>query len=286
MRLIYLLLKLIVLIAFLAQLGGCAPGLASMGTEPARLADLTSSSSELASLPPPKGKIRVAVYSYRDQTGQYKPLPGVSSFSTAVTQGAASLLVQALKESDWFIPIEREGLQNLLTERKIIRAGLENTGQDPQTGLPPLEVANLLLEGGVVGYDTNVTTGGLGAKYFGVGGDVEFRVDQVTISLRAIDIRSGKVLKTVLTSKTVLSRQVAFGIFRFVSFKRLLEAEAGMTTNEPVLLAVRGAIEKAVSSLIVEGIMEKLWELASPDDINAPVIQNYLAEKGAPNTTS
>ena len=27
-------------------------------------------------------------------------------------------------------------------------------------------------------------------------------------------------------------------------------------------------------------------DVASPDDINAPAIQNYLAENGTPNTTS
>ena len=65
--------------------------------------------SDLKSLPKPAGSIPVSVYSFRDQTGQYKPQTNVSSFSTAVTQGANSILVQALHESDWFTPVEREG---------------------------------------------------------------------------------------------------------------------------------------------------------------------------------
>ena len=77
---------------------------------------------ELKALPKPKGAIPVSVYAYRDQTGQYKPQANVSSFSTAVTQGATSILMQALSDSDWFLPVEREGLQNVLTERKITRA--------------------------------------------------------------------------------------------------------------------------------------------------------------------
>ena len=81
----------------------------------------TAITRDLLALPPPKGKIAVAVYGIRDQTGQYKPAPD-SSFSTAVTQGASSMLIRALQDSGWFIPVERENLQNLLTERKIVRA--------------------------------------------------------------------------------------------------------------------------------------------------------------------
>jgi len=265
------------LILMLLVLSGCSARMASFVTEPATIARMTASKRELISLPPPKGKVKVVVYNFRDQTGQYKPQPNVSSFSTAVTQGATALLVQALKESNWFIPLEREGLQNLLTERKIIRASLEKAGESVDD-LPPLETASLLIEGGVVGYDSNLVTGGLGAKYFGLGGDVKYRVDQVTVNLRAIDIKTGQVLKSLSTSKTVLSREMTAGVFRFVEFKRLLEAEAGMTTNEPVLLAVQGAIEKAVFSLVVEGLREGFWVLKNSRDMQNEAILDYLVD--------
>lgn len=259
-------------------LSGCSQKVATYATNPAILTPATSNTGELRSLPKPKGMIKVAVYNFRDQTGQYKPLPNVSSFSTAVTQGSTAILIQALHDSKWFIPVEREGLQNLLTERKIIRASMEKMGKDPDKTLPPLEMASILIEGGIVGYDTNLVTGGLGAKYFGVGGDIQYRVDQVTISLRAVDIKTGRILKTISTTKTVLSREVSAGVFRFVSFKRLLEAETGLTTNEPVQVAVRGAIEKSVVSLVIEGIVEKLWGLDNPLDAQSAVIQDYLEE--------
>ena len=85
----------------------------------------------MLNLPEPKGKVAVAVYGFRDQTGQYKPSPD-SSFSTAVTQGASSILVRALKLSGWFTPVERENLQNLLTERKIVRAIPGTTSSSPE----------------------------------------------------------------------------------------------------------------------------------------------------------
>ena len=75
----------------------------------------------LLDLPKPQEKIVTAVYKFRDQTGQYKPSETGASWSTAVTQGATTILIRALEESGWFIPIERENMANLLNERKIIR---------------------------------------------------------------------------------------------------------------------------------------------------------------------
>jgi curli production assembly/transport component CsgG len=106
-------------------------------------------------------------------------------------------------------------------------------------------------------------TGGVGARYFGTGGSAEYRQDRVTVYLRAISTNSGKILKTVYTSRTILSQAVDVGLFRFVSFQRLLEAETGFSYNEPSEIAVTEAIEKAVYSLILEGLAESLW-LADP----------------------
>ncbi len=247
--------------------------------EQAALAPTTPTYNDLMSLPEPRGKIVVSVYSFRDQTGQYKQQPNVSSFSTAVTQGATSILIQALKHSGWFTPVEREGLQNLLTERKIIRATLQKQNKNPDNFLPPLSFAQIMLEGGIIGYDHDIVTGGDGIRYFGIGASEQYRMDQVTIYLRAVDIRTGRIVHSVSTSKSVFSREVSAGVFRYVSFKRLLEAETGYTTNEPLQLCVQQAIEKAVLSLIIDGIFDNKWALKNPDDIKSPVIRNYLKEK-------
>ncbi|KAF7762997.1 curli production assembly/transport component CsgG [Pseudoalteromonas undina] len=213
--------------------------------------------SDLKSLPKPAGSIPVSVYSFRDQTGQYKPQTNVSSFSTAVTQGANSILVQALHESDWFTPVEREGLQNILTERKIIRAA---QATNPSQGeLPPLTTAKIILEGGIISYDTNVKTGGLGMEYFGIGASELYREDAISIYLRAVDVRTGQVLLSVATSKKVLSQEMRAGFFRYVSYKRLAEAEAGFSDNEPMSICVTQAIEKALTDLITKGIDRGLW---------------------------
>ncbi len=126
-------------------------------------------------LPEPKEPVVVAVYKFRDQTGQYKPSDIGANWSTAVTQGATSILLESLEESGWFIPIEREGLSNLLNERKIIRSSRANytaqdQDQDQNQLLPPLLFAGIILEGGIISYETNVLTGGAGLRYFGAGG--------------------------------------------------------------------------------------------------------------------
>jgi curli production assembly/transport component CsgG len=213
--------------------------------------------ADLKKLPKPVGSIPVSVYSFRDQTGQYKPQTNVSSFSTAVTQGANSILVQALHESDWFTPVEREGLQNILTERKIIRAAQSKNSS--QADLPPLTTAKIILEGGIISYDTNVKTGGLGMEYFGIGASELYREDAISIYLRAVDVRTGQVLLSVATSKKVLSQEMRAGFFRYVSYKRLAEAEAGFSDNEPMSICVTQAIEKALTDLVIKGIDKGLW---------------------------
>lgn len=239
-------------------------------------------SDDLLDLPAPQQKIVAAVYKFRDQTGQYKPSELGANWSTAVTQGATSILINALAESEWFIPIERENLGNLLNERKIIRstrAEAEAITGKREPNLPGLLFAGVVLEGGIISYDANVITGGAGLRYFGAGGSGQYREDKVTVYLRAISTSTGEVLKSVYTTKTILSQAVDFGVFRYVNFKRLLEVETGFTYNEPTEIAVKEAINKAVQSLVIEGIKEGYWKLQNADDINSPIIREYEQEK-------
>ena len=67
----------------------------------------------------PVQKVPIAVYSFTDMTGQRKPGDGVALISTAVTQGAHVWLLQSLKRAgagEWFMIVERIGLENLLKE--------------------------------------------------------------------------------------------------------------------------------------------------------------------------
>jgi len=248
--------------------------------------NVTSTHKDLVSLPAPSRQIEVGVYKFQDQTGQFKPKENATSFSTAVTQGGTSMLVKALEDSGWFVPVEREGLANLLNERKIISSTRQQTAAQSGTqaqNLPPLLFSSILMEGGVISYDTNVVTGGLGAEHFGLGGSAEVRRDQVSVYLRAVSVSNGRVLASVATTKTILSQRVNFSLIRFVSFQRLLEAEVGFSTNEPPQMAVLEAIERAVIDLIVHGLRNNLWQLKDQEHMNSEVIQRYVkAQEGIP----
>jgi curli production assembly/transport component CsgG len=272
-------LKVFLSVTASLALGACAvPHKPAEVATPAHLTPATPSTRDLVKLPPPKGKVIVAVYGFRDQTGQYKPAPD-SSFSTSVTQGASSMLVKALKDSGWFTPVERESLQELLTERRIVRALDGSQGEAaPNIQIPALMPASVLIDGGIVAYESNVRTGGLGARFLGVGLSTQYRMDQVTVSLRSVDIRSGRVLQAVSTTKTIFSYEVRPSVYKFVNFKDLLEIEGGVTSNEPTQLCVKEAIEAAVIHLTVQGLKDRNWVLRDENDWNSPLIQSYLQE--------
>jgi len=254
-----------------------------LDNQEARLGESTSVSKSLTSLPLPQERVPVGVYNFRDQTGQFQPTEAGSTFSTAVTQGTTAILLKALEDSKWFRLIERENLNNLLQERNIIRSTRQEysqaNGTQPER-LNPLLFAGILLEGGIVSYDSNIVTGGLGARYFGIGGSTQYRQDRVTVYLRAVSTSSGEILKTVYVSKTILSQALDASFFRFVNFQRLLEVETGFTRNEPVQLAVTEAIEKSVRSLIIEGINDGLWANRKEDQVEVNrLITDHNLEK-------
>jgi curli production assembly/transport component CsgG len=246
------------------------------------LGEGTQNTKKLKNLPEPKQKIVVGVYNFRDQTGQYKMLQNGSSFSTAISQGSTTILLKALEDSKWFTAIERENLSNLLNERSIIRSTRQEyrkTSNPNEPELDPLLYAGVLLEGGVVSYDSNIITGGIGARYFGIGGSTKYRQDRITVYLRIISTSSGEILKTVYVSKTILFQAIDASFFRYVQFKRLLEVETGITKKEPVHMAVSEAIEKAVESLVIEGLKDGLWESKSDESEVKETIAAYDIEK-------
>jgi curli production assembly/transport component CsgG len=248
----------------------------------------TSTQFELERLPPPASPVSVAVYGFVDQTGQYKPSEGVQTLSRAVSQGATSILVKALQDAGrrgWFTVVERERLDNVLKERQIIQemrsTYLGERRIDPRV-LPPLLFAGVLFEGGVIGYDSNVLTGGAGARFLGIGGSTEYRQDVVTVYLRAVSVKTGEVLNTVVARKKIASARINGDAFRFVSFQELLEAEAGITTNEPAEIALRQAIEKSVLAMIIEGSKVGLWGFADPEAARS-WIERYERELARPS---
>lgn len=252
-------------------------------TEQARIGENTTPENKILKGVEPVEPIVVGVYKFRDQTGQYKQVENGSSWSTAVTQGATTILLKSLEDSQWFVPIERENVSNLLNERQIIRSTRKQyTAQGQSISeadvLPPLLFAGIILEGGVISYDSNILTGGMGARYFGTGASSKYREDRITIYLRAVSTSNGKILKTVYISKTILSQAISASVFRYVDVKKLLEVEMGITQNEPKQLAVKEAIDKAVEDLITEGVIDGLWQPKGGQEVVKRVAAAYAKE--------
>jgi len=219
---------------------------------------------ELRNMRPPERKVPLAVYKFNDVTGQRKSSASLALISSAVTQGGDMWLLQALKKAghgEWFQVIERMELENLLKERQIIRNTRKLHEGDKAEKIKPLLFAGVLLTGGIVGYDTNTETGGLGVRYLGIGISDEWRKDMVTVALRLISVQTGEVLLAVSSQKTILSTKLSANVFKFLDLgTKLLETEAGITDNESTTYAVRKAIEQALIEIIKEGEQQKLWK--------------------------
>ena len=216
---------------------------------------------DLANFSPNK-KPTVAVYptAFKDDTGQRRGNSSFATFSTAVTQAPHIYLIRALQHSNFFHVVERTGLDNLTKERQIIRSTRENFEENQK--LKPLLFAGLLMEGSVVGYESNVKSGGYGARYLGIGSSKEYRQDTVIVSLRTVSVSTGRILLEVLVTKTILSVGVSQDVFRFVADDtELVEVENGMTENESVNLALQAAIETAVLQTIKEGHKAQYWSI-------------------------
>ena len=219
---------------------------------------------KLLDLPKPNQKAVIAIYEFKDLTGQRKPSNKMALFSTAVTQGAENYLIEALRKAgdgEWFVVVERVGLNNLTKERQLIKSTRDTYDGKGANKLKPILYAGIILEGGIVSYDSDIMTGGNGARYLGIGNTNQYRKDDITVSVRAVLVQTGEVMLNTTVSKTILSAGVSRDVFRFTELgTELVEIETGYTQTEATGYATRSAIETSVYSLIQEGLEKQLWD--------------------------
>ena len=232
---------------------------------------------------PENGKIVLAVYQFVDLTGQQKPNTNFGEMSKAVTQGSVNLLIKALKDAGdgkWFRVVERDSLQSLLQERKLIRTTRQMTQGENAQPLGPMLYAGAYITGGIVGYDSNTVSGGVGARYLGIGGSTEYRHDTVTVVLRLINVVSGEVELAIMAEKTILSTSTGADVFKYLDLDtQLVEIEAGIAYNEPVTYAVRKVIEASVVELINAGEVKGLWSYKPEPWVNPGVVEVKVVEE-------
>jgi curli production assembly/transport component CsgG len=221
----------------------------------------------------------IAVYDFFDMTGQKKPGGNFASMSTAVTQGSYQILIKALQdvgEGKWFRVVERASLPSLLQERKLIRSTRQMADGEDAEPLPPLLFAGAYITGGIVGYDSDTKSGGIGARILGVQANSQYRQDVVTVILRLVNVQTGEVVISTTIEKTIFSTGKGADIFKyFDADTMLLESEIGMARNEPVTFAVRKAIEAGVAEIIKQGANKELWKIKLPPE---PVVPEAVEE--------
>jgi len=244
-------------------------GCASVATKPGILeaprAQVSPLAKQLESLPALDGqRMTIAVYGFADKTGQRKTVDAYATFSSAVTQGAESWLIDGLRAAGkgrWFQVLERASLDNIIKERQLISQTRDTFIGKNAEKLSPMLFAGIIAEGGIIGYDTNILTGGAGASALGISASTQYRKDVVTISLRLISVQTGEVLLSVAVTKTITSVAVSGNLFRFYDHGTTpIESELGITANEPNGIAVRSAIDQAVIEIVKLGEAEGLWK--------------------------
>jgi curli production assembly/transport component CsgG len=257
--------KLLMLLCVVA-LAGCAASAAKWDLQTQSVAY-----KELSDIRQPEGDpIIIAVYDFADMTGQKKPGGNFASMSSAVTQGSYQILIKVLQDAGggkWFRVVERHSLASLLQERKLIRTTRQMADGEDAEPLPALLFAGAYITGGIVGYDSDIVSGGFGARVLGLQAHKEHRQDIISIILRLVNVQTGEVIISTTIEKTIYSSSTGADVFKYVDADTMLvEIEAGYAKNEPVTYAVRKAIEAGVVELIKQGAIKELWKYAPPTE--------------------
>ena len=286
---------ILVIIFSVLILSGCAMT-QKMGYEYKPEVAANKMQKEFDTLPAPAGKkVTVAVYSFADKTGQRKPTPGIASLSSAVTQGGEVFLIKALQDvgrGEWFDVVERVNIDALTKERTIIRQMREAYEGKDAKPLMPLMFAGIIMDGGIIGYDSGSESGGAAYRFLGIGPQTQYSKDTVTVSLRAVSVNTGKVLAAITVTKIVYSTADSVAVLKYINNKNIgsqifgnadnvagitgsmFEAESGLTINEPGTLAVKATVEAAVVELIKEGEKKGVWDFKKdpPPIVQAPTV--------------
>ncbi|WP_460911815.1 CsgG/HfaB family protein [Spirosoma areae] len=234
-------------------------------------------------LPPPKEKIAAAVRKFRYLTDEHKQIrtkPSKTMPQAAIAQDYTSLLIKTLEESGWFTPVEYDNVISLLSERR----DTQSNGAPSKVDEKPAPPATVFLEGGILAYETTTLSDEHAIEYFGGNSPKQYQQDRVTVYLRAVSTQSGKILKTLYTTRTIYSQQVNPALFRFVWFKEPYKAETGLTSVIPGELSVMEAIKQAVQGLIIEGVRDGVWlPIDKAATAMAAIINTYEQGKVAMN---
>jgi len=208
-------------------------------------------------------KARIAVGSIVDKTGGRKKASlnyqlgllrrhaGSSDAYShdSVLGGVRDLLTTALFQSNRFIVLERDAINDVLVEQEFSAQGqVGETSRIPTGGI---EGAELIVVGALTGFDAGAAGGGgfpipipvnRGRDVLVL--DVEWRKSHVAMDLRVIDVRTGRIVSTVAVEGT--ARKFGAGLSGFA------HTRYGGHVRLPTLLRgfANTPVEKALSKMV------------------------------------
>lgn len=236
---------------------------------------------------------RIAVGRILDYTGAVSDEGG-----RTITQGASLMAISAFAKSGARL-VER--FDTSVTELELRYANNRLIGQDGAQAA----LQNGALASGPAGGDDNVRrifAGQMpGSDYYFVGGITELNSDirssgvdanlghtnaqngtgqiggrlfvmNIGLDFRLIDTRTLEVVDVISYQKQIVGREVRAGVFSFMGNSNFLDLSGGERAMEPVQLAVRAGVERAV----VE-VMSNLYHVQ-----NSSVCKGELASQGDP----
>ena len=204
---------------------------------------------------------RIAVGNIRDYTGKEE----ADGSGRKLTQGAALMAMSALGKAG--VPmVERYDtaiteLELKYTNNKLIGDGPnapdEDGGDYRKIFAGEIRGSDYYLVGGITELNFNIRSGGVDASVAssdaqGWGASVggKLYVMNVGLDLRLVNSRTLEVVDFVSYQKQIIGHEVSAGLFDFLG-GNLFQIGAGESAQEPLQLAVRSVVERAVLKMLV-----------------------------------
>ena len=243
-------------------LAGCGP-MAEMIQNPGQPTTRTISTSEQsidqAQLESYNGpKARVAVSRFTDQSGKGRGIaagyPGFAWYTPQIGNGMADMLSDALLQSNRYIVLDRQAIQDVLQEQDLATTG--RVSRETGAARGQVEGADLLIKGSVTefepgsaGANAGAILGGFGWPGAVIGGVLGgLRQSHVAMIIQVVDARTSRIL----FSTTVEGKANDFnigGALAGVGGGFLGAAGLGTYQKTPVEKAIRIAVQQAVKEL-------------------------------------
>ena len=232
--------------------------------------------------------LRIAVGQIADYTGKV----GSDNSGRDITQGAALMAMSALSKAG--VPlVERfdtsvAELELKYANNKLITDDPNNSGQGDYRRIMAGSIpgSDYYLVGGITELNFNIRSVGANADggqtaTDGVKGTAgaNMYVMNVGLDLRLVDTNTLEVVDVISYQKQIIGRQIEAGVFDFLGHT-FFDASVGESALEPIQLAVRSVIERAVLEMVSrlyrvpDGTCASIGSgndpLAGPDDNPAP----------------